>query len=98
MFFSLSENDEDVAGCSVMPSIVMLSVGDLVVAIFFSRDVGQFRYLFSVPSPCGRVKILALYYRSRFTGQSSVSSRFSSMTASGWTSISNIAFCPSEDF
>ena len=34
VFFSLSENDEDVAGCSVTPSIVVLSVGDLVVAIF----------------------------------------------------------------
>ena len=34
MFFTLSENDEDVAGFSVMPTIMVLSVGDLVVATF----------------------------------------------------------------
>ena len=34
MSFTLSENDEDVAGFSVTPSIMVLSVGDLVVATF----------------------------------------------------------------
>ena len=34
MFLTLSENDEDVAGFYVMPTIMVLSVGDLVVATF----------------------------------------------------------------
>ena len=34
MFFTLSENEEDVAGFSVVLCIMVLSVGDLVVATF----------------------------------------------------------------
>ena len=34
VFFTLSENDEDVPGFSVTPSVMVLSVGDLVVATF----------------------------------------------------------------
>ena len=34
VFFTLSENDEDVASFSVMPTTMVLSVGDLVVATF----------------------------------------------------------------
>ena len=34
VFFTLSENDEDFAGFSVTPSVLVLSVGGLVVATF----------------------------------------------------------------
>ena len=34
VFLALSENEEDVAGFSVTPCIIVLSVGDLVVATF----------------------------------------------------------------
>ena len=34
MFFTLSENDEDVASFSVKPTIMVLSAGDLVIATF----------------------------------------------------------------
>ena len=37
VFFALSENDEEFAGFSVTPTILMLSVGDLVVATILAE-------------------------------------------------------------
>ena len=66
VYFTLSENDEDVACFSVTPAIMVLSVGLYSSCHNFSRDVKQFRHLFSVQCPGGIGKILALFYQSSF--------------------------------
>ena len=103
MFFSLSENEEDVAGFSVTSCIIALSVGDLVVATFSV-------HLFSDISSRSKVPVEVAKSWLCSTGVDSIANplfrlpsgtchaRFSSITGSGLIPTSNSAFCPSEDF
>ena len=90
---------------SVTLTIMVLSVGDHVVATF-SVEMSDSSYIFSRSSV--PVEVAKSWPCS--TGVDSIASLlfplpsgpclywFSSMSSSGWTSTSNIAFCPSEDF
>ena len=105
VFFTLSENDEDVAGFSVMPTIMVLSVGDLVVATF-SVEMSDSSDI----SSRSRVPVEVAKSRACSTGVDSLAnllfhlpsgscpSRSSSMAGSKWTSTFNLAFCPSDYF
>ena len=105
MFFTLSENEEDVAGLSVTPCIMVLSMGDIVVAIFsvemwdhsdisspsrFPVDVAK-----SWPCSTGVDSLANLLFP---LPSGPCPSRFSSMAGSGWTSTSSFALWPSEVF
>ena len=103
LFFTISENDEDVAGFSVTLCTVVLSVDDLVVAKFSVEmsDTSDISSRSRVPVevakswPCSTgVDSLANLLFPLSSGP--CPSRFSSMAGSGWTSTSNIAFCSSE--
>ena len=105
VFFTLSENDEDVADFSVTPSIMVLSVGDLVVATFSVEMSGS-----SDISSRSKVPVEVVLFWPCSTGVDSLAnllfplpsgqcpSWFSSMAGSECTSTSNLGFCPSEDF
>ena len=103
--FTLSEKDEDVAYFSVTPAIMVLSVGDLLVAKnsvemsdssdIFSRSSVPVEVAKSWPCSTG-VDSLASLQLPLSSGP--CISGFSCMAWSGWTSTSGIAFCSSEDF
>ena len=89
-----------------MPCIMLLSVGDLVVATFSvemsdsfdisSRSRVPVEVAKSWPCPTGVDTLANLLFL--FLPSGSCPSRFSSMAGSERSSNSNIAFCPSEDF
>ena len=98
VFFTLSENDEDVACFSVTPAIMVLSVGDLLVATISVEmsDSSEISSRSSVP-----VEVAKSWPCS--TGVDSLASLlsppsgpciswFSFMVWSGWTSTSSIVF------
>ena len=104
VLFILSENDEDVGCFSVPPAIMVLSVGDILVATFSVEmlDSSDISSRSNVPVevaklwPCSTgvdslASLLSLPY-------GPCTSWFSFMAWSVWTSSSNIAFCSSEDF
>ena len=105
VFFTLSENDEGVAGFSLTPTLMMLSVGDLVVATFSvemsessdisSRSRVPVEVAKSWPCSTGVDSLANLLFH---LPSGPCPSLFSSMAGCKWTSTFNLAFCPSEDF